>query len=81
MTAVIQDYTDILSTGIINIINMFRPQLILIGGMISEYAEDLLPALRKAAESESFGGSHGMIPDIKAAVLGSSAGMIGAANL
>ena len=81
MAAVIQDYTDILSTGIVNIINMFRPQLILIGGMISEYAEDLLPALRKAAESESFGGSHGMIPDIKAAELGSYAGMIGAANL
>ena len=81
MADVIHSYTDILATGIVNIINMFRPQLILIGGMISEYAEDLLPALRKAAESESFGGSHGMIPDIKAAELGSSAGMIGAANL
>lgn len=81
MADVIHSYTDILATGIVNIINMFRPQLILIGGMISEYAEELLPALKETAERESFGGSHGMIPDIKAAELGSYAGMIGAANL
>ncbi len=78
---VIHRYTDMLSTGIVNIINMFRPQLILIGGMISDYAEDLLEDLRYAAENESFGGTHGMIPEIRTAELGSAAGMIGAANL
>ena len=78
---VIHRYTDMLSTGIVNIINIFRPHLILIGGMISDYAEDLLEDLRYAAENESFGGTHGMIPEIRTAELGSAAGMIGAANL
>jgi hypothetical protein len=32
-------------------------------------------------ERDCFGGEHGMIPEIAAAELGSSAGMIGAANL
>jgi predicted NBD/HSP70 family sugar kinase len=67
--------------GIVNIVNMFRPQLILLGGMMSKYTEDLISPLQKIAEEESFGGSHGMVPEIKAAKLGKNAGMIGAANL
>ncbi len=81
VTAVIREYIESLGTGIVNIINIFRPQLILIGGMISEYAGDLLEPLREIALRQSFGGGHGMIPEIKAAELGTGAGIIGAANL
>ena len=78
---VIEEYIDALGVGIVNIVNMFRPQLILLGGMMSKYTEDLISPLQRIAQEESFGGSHGMIPEIKAAKLGKNAGMIGAANL
>jgi glucokinase len=60
---------------------MFRPQLILLGGAMSEYAQDMIGPIRQMMERDCFGGEHGMIPEIAAAELGSSAGMIGAANL
>ena len=37
--------------------------------------------IREMMERDCFGGRHGMIPEIAVAELGSSAGMIGAANL
>lgn len=78
---VVREYIETLGVGIVNIINIFRPQLILIGGMLSAYAGDLAGPLRRIAEEQSFGGRHGMIPEIRAAELGENAGMIGAANL
>lgn len=78
---ILNHYCQMLGQGIVNIVNMFRPQLILIGGHISEYAFELLPKLRSIMETDAFGGSHGMIPEIAVAELGEDAGMIGAANL
>ena len=78
---IIRQYTEMLGTGIVNIVNLFRPQLILIGGMLSPYAERILPALRKMMKEESFGGVHGNIPELRTAMLKETAGMIGAANL
>jgi len=78
---VIEQYTEMLGTGIVNIVNLFRPQLVLLGGAMSEYADTLIPSLRKMMEEDSFGGRHGMIPEIGVAELGDEAGMIGAANL
>ncbi len=78
---VVKEYIDTLGVGIVNIVNIFRPQLILIGGLLSAYAGDLIGPLKKIAEEQSFGGRHGMIPEIKAAELGKNAGLIGAANL
>ena len=70
-----------LGTGIVNIVNMFRPQLILLGGAMSEYAQTMTGPIREMMERDCFGGANGMIPEIAAAELGSNAGMIGAANL
>lgn len=78
---VIQSYEGNLSTGIINIVNMFRPNLIIIGGEISPYVSDILPYLKEAVEKNIFGGNLGTCPEIKAAQLGTQAGIIGAANL
>ncbi|MBP3867877.1 MAG: ROK family protein, partial [Solobacterium sp.] len=61
---VIEQYTEMLGTGIVNIVNLFRPQLVLLGGAMSEYADTLIPSLRKMMEEDSFGGRHGMIPEI-----------------
>lgn len=78
---IVEDYRKKLATGIINIVNIFRPQLVLIGGGISAQGENLLAPLREIVRSEAFGGSKGEVPEIEMAALGNDAGMIGAASL
>jgi predicted NBD/HSP70 family sugar kinase len=78
---IVEQYEEMLGIGVVNIVNMFRPQLILLGGTLSEYAEEMTGPVREMMERDCFGGRHGMIPEIAVAELGSSAGMIGAANL
>ena len=78
---VIHDYTEILGTGIVNIVNLFRPQMILLGGLLSDYAIYLIPQLQMMMEDQCFGGKYGKIPQIAVAKLGKEAGIIGAANL
>ena len=78
---IVEQYEEMLGIGVVNIVNMFRPQLILLGGALSEYAEEMTGPVREMMERDCFGGRHGMIPEIAVAELGSSAGMIGAANL
>ena len=77
----IEQYTLMLGQGIVNIINMFRPQLVLIGGWMSRYANQLIPDVKKMILEDSFGGEYGMIPELEVAQLGDDACMIGAANL
>lgn len=81
ITEVIEQYEQMLGTGIVNVVNIFRPQMILIGGMISPYASLMLDELKKIVKEDSFGGSSDLIPEIETAQLGDKAGMIGAANL
>ena len=78
---IVEQYEQMLGTGIVNIVNMFRPQMILLGGTMSAYAPSMTGAIRMMMETDCFGGVHGMIPEIAVAELGSNAGMIGAANL
>ena len=78
---IVEDYTRKLGTGIVNIVNIFRPQALLLGGGIAAQGEKLLAPVREMVKTGCFGGVHGEIPEIKAAKLGNQAGMIGAANL
>ena len=78
---IVEQYEQMLGTGIVNIVNMFRPQMILLGGTMSAYAPAMTGAIRMMMENDCFGGVHGMIPEIAVAELGSNAGMSGAANL
>lgn len=81
MKAVVEIYIRRLGLGIVNIVNIFRPQLVLLGGGISGQCETLLAPLREIVKKECFGGAKGDVPEIEAAVLGNDAGMIGAAGL
>lgn len=81
MKAVVDTYIRRLGTGIVNIVNIFRPQLVLLGGGISRQGEVLLAPLRKMIREDCFGGEKGELPEIDIAALGNDAGMIGAANL
>ena len=77
----VDDYIRMLGTGLVNVVNIFRPQMVLLGGVIMEQEEVILPPLRERMERECFGGRHGKIPELAVAALGSDAGIIGAASL
>lgn len=78
---IVEQYMEDLGTGIINIVNIFRPEMILLGGGIAAQGEVLLKPIQERMEKECFGGCHGEVPEIKIAALGNEAGMIGAASL
>ncbi len=83
--AVLKEVVDLyirrLGTGIVNIINIFRPQLVLLSGGVSAQGENLLKPLREIVAKSCFGGDKGELPEIEQATLGNEAGMIGAASL
>ena len=78
---VVDLYIRRLGIGIVNIVNIFRPQLVLLGGGLSAQGESLLEPLRKMMQEGCFGGTDGELPEITTASLGNKAGMIGAASL
>lgn len=79
--AVVTWYEEHLACGITNMVNIFRPQAILIGGGISGQKENLLSPVRKIVESEMFGGGDYAPVKIACATLGNRAGFLGAAAL
>ena len=81
MQEVLEQYTQMLGQGIVNIVNMFRPQMIILGGLVSEYADILRDPIVRMISEDTFGGNLGKLPELRTSVLGSDAGMIGAANL
>ncbi len=81
LRVVAEAYIRRLGTGVVNLINLFRPELLLLGGGVSQQGETLLEPLRAMAKRECFGGEKGKLPEMRIAALGNRAGMIGAASL
>lgn len=77
----VEEYLQKLATGVVNIVNIFRPQILLLGGGLSKQGDLLLNPIREAVRKKCFGGNYGEIPEIEIAALGNQSGMIGAANL
>ncbi len=78
---IVNDYLHKLGTGVVNIVNIFRPQLVLFGGRIPVWNETFLSSIREKVKKNCFGGEMTELPEIEAAALGREAGMIGAASL
>jgi len=76
---VIDDYIAYLAIGIANAINVFKPQVILLGGGVSKQEDNLIIPLTKKVKESIFGGDFRT--KIKTAKLGNDAGLIGAAML
>lgn len=81
LTELVERYTKRLGIGLVNIVNIFRPQLVLLGGELAGQMTALLPRLREMMKEGCFGGAESEYPDIEIAALGNEAGVIGAANL
>lgn len=77
----VEEYLDHLACGITNLINIFRPEKILLGGGVAAQKENITIPLQKRVEKECFGGDLGEISQIEVSCLGNDAGIIGAANL
>ncbi len=77
----IANYRKKLGSGIINLVNLFRPQKVLVGGGVSAQGDYLLAPIRERMKTECYGGRRGEIPELTEATLGNTAGIIGAANL
>lgn len=74
-------YEHYLAVGIANAINIFRPELVMLGGGVANQGAYLTAALQKEVDALCFGGAHGEIARIVSAKLGNDAGIVGAANL
>ena len=78
---VIEAYEEALCEGIANFINIFRPQVVILGGGVSAQKEYLTDALQEKVNGMCFGGNLGEVAKITTSVLGNDAGIIGAAYL
>jgi len=77
---VVDNYIRFIAVGVANAINVFQPQAVVIGGGISKEGEYLLEPLRKYVYEEIYC-KELLRTEIKAALLGNDAGIIGAAML
>lgn len=78
---VIDTYIGYLATGLVNIINIFQPDVLCIGGGISAQGENLLAPLRTIIEAERYTKHNDKQTKICCATLGNDAGIIGSAML
>lgn len=78
---VVDAYIRCLAAGVTNVINIFQPDVLCIGGGIGCEGEPLLAPLRAYAEKERYSIHCGKQTQICSAVLGNDAGVIGAALL
>lgn len=77
----IEDYIGFLGEGIVDMVNVFRPDIVVLGGGVCAQKEKLTSPLQAQVEKECFGGDMGYIPKIVTALNGNDAGIIGAGAL
>lgn len=78
---VVDAYVGNLACAITNFANVFRPEVILIGGGVCAQGDALVVPLQKRVDAEIFGGDKGPNVPIRVTELGNRAGLLGAAAL
>ena len=73
-------YINYLACGLVNLANIFRPQVIMLGGGVSNQKEKLTAPLQAVLDKEMFAPQYAPVK-VTTATLGSSAGAYGAAAL
>ena len=79
--AVVDKYVYYLSVGVSNMINIFQPEILCIGGGVSKEGDNIIVPLQKMVDGENYARLMEKKAVIKAAELGNDAGIIGAAYL
>ena len=80
-TAVVKQYCDYVAVGISNIVHVFQPDVICIGGGISKEGDTLIQPINEYILRENYAREIAEKGNIKVAALGNDAGIIGAAFL
>ncbi len=78
---VVDEYIKYLASGLASMINIFQPEVISIGGGISNEGQYLLDLVVPAVHAQIYGKGVVSTPDIRIATLRNDAGIIGAAVL
>jgi glucokinase len=78
---VVDEYIFYLAEGLANMVNIFQPQVVVIGGGISNEKETLLAPLRELVNKADYNKLENLKTQLKIAELGNDAGIIGAATL
>jgi glucokinase len=79
--AVVDKYISYLATGVLNILNIFQPDILCIGGGISSEGDYLLKPLMEIIKKEVYSRNSVKNTEIVIAQLGNDAGIVGAALL
>lgn len=77
--AVREEYLDNVACGLVSLVQIFQPELIVLGGGISGQGEALLAPLRAALDREDYARHHKTRTRLAIAALGNDAGILGAA--
>lgn len=78
---VVDTYLSYLACGIANMINIFQPEILSIGGGISGEGQALIDMIEKNVREQQYGTGHAPETKICIAQLGNDAGIVGAAVL
>ncbi|MCL2874109.1 MAG: ROK family protein [Defluviitaleaceae bacterium] len=78
---VVSRYIKYLGEGVITIVNIFRPEKIVLGGGIADAGDFLIKSVNEYIKDKCMGGDLLPVPPIVKAVLGNDAGVIGAGML
>jgi glucokinase len=79
--SVVDNYINYLGCGLTNLANIFRPQVIMLGGGVAAQGDKLTLPLQKIVDGEVMGGNDRARVKITTATLGNKAGVLGAAAL
>jgi glucokinase len=79
--AIVEKYVKYLGLCIANVINIFQPEVISIGGGVSNEGDNLIIPLRAVADTEQYTRDNDVRTTICTAKLGTDAGIVGAAGL
>lgn len=78
---VVEQYVCYVGVAIINAVNIWRPEKVLLGGGIAHEGESFIRSVENYVHPRVFAGERGFIPAIARATLGNDAGLYGAAAL
>ncbi len=78
---VLKKYVSYVGDGLVNLVNVFRPKVIIMGGGVSMAGDPLLKPLQRYVTQHSFATKYSPKTKITAATLGNDAGILGAATL
>ncbi|MEG1873481.1 MAG: ROK family protein, partial [Ruthenibacterium sp.] len=80
-TDIVKSFIEYVACGVTNVINIFQPEIICIGGGVSKEGETLLAPIRAYVDKEDYARKGLKRTQIVAAQLRNDAGIVGAACL